>query len=1359
MSQSTPSPRRAGLFATSSLVAVSATLLGLGGLTLTPTRALAANECGNPAANAGAADSFTCAAATYPTGIIYPATDGDLTLNLDEDASGAVVTTTGGIQVNGLAGDDLALGRTVTVAGTGDPSIINTLGSGISFTSPDSAIAINLTDGDGGDTAIVVTGSTNGIVANGGGAGNVGVTLSNGAVTGQAGDGIDATSTGGSATVAIGGASVNASNTGLGASNAGISVSGATGMTVTGSGAVTATADQSASAISAIGDGPIVINETGAITANGTYAWGVYAEGTAGGTINITTANITVNQPGGPFGGGDGISAYTTGAVTISSGNISTTGLYADGIVVGGGAGIAGDTVITSGAVTTTGDQSDGIDVGAHGLINITSNAVTTTGAFSNGIEADSDLSTVAINSTGAISATGAGSDGIHAAGANGVTITTHAITAGARGIDASSSAGNVLITGAGGTIRANAGDGIDAVSTTGTATVALNASNVNASNTGIAANSYGVSVSGATGVNVTGTGSITATGGNNAIGIYTNGPGPIVINETGTITANGTYAWGVYAQGSGGGTINITTANIVVNQPGGPAGGGEGISAYSVGATTINSGTITTTGIGASGIRVGGAGALEGNTTVTSGAITTTGPNSTGIVVGAHGSIAITSGAITTTGANSSGIVAATDLSTVAVTSNGALSATGTGAVGINATGQTGVTVNANGAVTATTNGIKTNQAGVGAGVINVGANGVVRGAGTSLTTAAIDTTTLSGQTTTINNAGVIRSTNATVAGSAADLAIRGTGGNTTVVNTGRIDGRMDFSGLTGVNKATVTNAAAGQIHTTGVTTFSGGNDALTNAGLLATTGATTYDFAGDTAVAPRDVFSNSGRLVAGETTGASTFTVAGLETFNNSGSVFFGSLDAGTTSDGQTNDRIVMTGTGGGTAFVGSGAGALFMDANLGVATQTNCAAAVTADCLSLPGGTVTGSTKIRINNTNTGPGGLNTTGIVLVDATGGSIAAGSLVIDPASVNYVTRGGAGAIDTGFFFYRLIPVGTTQAALVSTPDNEAFEFSRLGTAATDTWYTTTGTWFNRQADIRNDLDGADGSHPGVWLKVVGDWSDRKSSGTYTSLGTTFTYDLGYKANTAGLIGGVDLMGAREGGKAWVIGVDLGYVDSDVRFGATSTRVSMSGTVVGIYGSWVNGPWYLDATVSGNFLNMEDSIPSLGATAAVPVPVTPSGNVRSIGGQVETGWRFGLGESAWWEPTASLAYVSTKFDNLAVPGGTVTFDDVKSFRGSLGLRVASKMTYTDFSLQPSLYARVWDEWKGDNRTTLTNPGLPIVGQDSFQGAFADVGGQLNLYSAGGLSAFIDASYKWNDDYKDTTLTAGFHYRF
>jgi hypothetical protein len=1087
MFDSTRLRRRLGLFASSSLVAAGA-IIGAGAVSLTPATAMAADECGSPAANGLADDVLVCAPGTYPTGIVYPTTAGDLTLAFDETAAGAVVTTTGGVQVNGLLGDNITLIRTLGAAGsegTGDLTVVNTAGNGVTVLSPDSDITIDLTDVDTGDTAMSITGSTNGLVAISG-AGNVSVTLSNGTVTGEAGNGVAvAAGPAGAAVVNLGGATVNATNTGAGNNAYGVSVTGGT-VNVTGTGAVNATAGNFAIGVYASSPGAIVINQTGPITSTATtgYAWGVYAINTGGTSINITTGSITVNQAGGVLGGGKGISAYTTGAVTINSGAITTSGLYADGIFVGGVFGIAGDTtIVTTGAITTTGAESDGIDVGSQGTVSITSAAITTSGANSNAIEAVSDLSTVT-------------------------------------------------------------------------------------------------------------------------------------------------------------------------------------------------------------------------------------------------------------------------------VTTNGAITANGTGSTGILASGQTGVTISTVGAVTANVNAINSTVTGAGNGLINIGAASVVRAPGTSGANAAVQVQTLAGNITSINNAGTIRSTNATVAGAAGDLAIQGGGGSVNVNNTGRIDGRVNFAALTGTDRAQINVSGAGNWHFTGTSTLSGGNDLVTNSGLIASSGTATLDFAGDTGTAPRDVFTNSGRLVAGETTGASTLTLSGLETFNNSGSIFFGSLN-GTSSDGQTNDRIVMTATTGGTSFVGSGTGTLFMDANLGVTAQANCAAAVVADCLSIPGGTVSGTSRIRITNTNTGPGGLNTAGIVLVDAgPTGTIGSGVFTLDTASTGYVTRGGAGALDTGFFFYRLAPLGAGQVGLVSAPDAESFEFVQFGSAASEIWHLTTGTWFDRQADLRVALDSGD--RGGGWVRMFGDRLEREESASFTSGGTTFAFDTGYEQNTAGVIGGLDLIGGAGDGSGWLAGVSVGYVDSDVKFNETSSLLSLSGLTAGVYGSYVSASgFYVDANVSGNWLDADYSVPNI----TPGLSYVEAGGVDTWGVQVETGWRFGFGETAFIEPMATLSWASTSFDEMDIPGGSVEFDDIDSLRGSIGLRTGMTFQMAGFQVQPSVYGRYWNEFEGDEGTTVNNTGTPLLVQDDFGGAWGDVGGQLNVFSDGGLTAFVNAGYRWNDDISGTTAKVGFRFQF
>ena len=1387
---------RATLFATSSLVA-STLAVGAGGIAaMAPSAAWAINECGDPATNLLAADSFNCPAGTYPTGIVYPITAGALTLNLQEDATGAVKTTTGGIQVVGAPTNSVTIVRSASVAGTGDPSIVNLAGTGIGLTTNGANLTLNLTDPDAGDTPIVVTGSTTGISAISLGKADVAVTLTNGTVTGQAGDGIDANTKTGSVTVNSGAATITANNTGVAGVAIGIAAGNqfsispgyATGgITLTGAGAISATADYAAEGIQAIGDGPITITETGPINVKGGFGYGVVVLATAGAPVNVTTGAVTLTQTAGA--GGDGIFVYSVGPVNVTAASVATTGANSSGIRIGPQVGVlpfAGNTKVVSGTISTVGDSSPGIEVYAHGAIDITSASITTTGKTSNGIIADTDLSTVAINS-GTISAAGAGSNGIDASAATGVAVTSGGVTAGATAIKAITVGGPASVTTTGGAIVANAGDGIDVNTKTGAITVATGASSITATNASVGGIAIGIAAGNqlsltpgyATGgITITGAGPITATADYAAVGVQAVGDGPIAITETGPINVKGGFGFGVVVVASAAAPVTVNTSAITLNQTSATAGG-DGIFVYSVGPVNVTSGTISTTGLNSAGIRVGpqvGVAPLAGNTKVVSGAITTTGDTSPGIEVYAHGSVDITSASITTTGKGSYGISTDSDLSTVAINS-GVISATGAGSVGIRATGATGVavtttgltttaddginvisgagyTVTTNGSITAGGNAIQVASAK--GGTVNVGPTAIVRGLGTSPATAVIDVVTPAGQTTTVNNAGIIRSTNATVAGAASDLAIRTTGASVVLNNSGRIDGRMDYSALAAGSKVTVNNTGAAGVHTSGLTTFSAGNDTFNNTapGLLATSGATTYDFGADTGVAPRDVFNNSGSIVVGETAAPATFTLTGLEAFNNSGQIVFGSTTGGASSDHLTTSRLVMTGTGGGTAFVGSGASLLVFDANLGTTPQTNCAAAVTADCLSLPGGVFSGTNHLRVINTSAGGGGFNT-GIVLVDAPGGSVAPGSFTLDSGSTNYVVRGGQGGVDTGFFVYRLVPIGTTQIALVSAPDNEAFQFVTAGTVSNDIWYTTTGGWFDREADIRQGLtETGGGKHAGVWIKMVGDWTRRRSIQSTTLSGATFITDNSYNQNTAAVIGGVDLISGSSDTATWVLGVNAGYVDSNLRYRASPTRTNITGGILGAYASVVSGGWYVDGTVAGDFLKQTVIMPTLN-------PVTPlntSGKLKTWGGQLESGYRFGaMGLQV--EPFASFAYVRTSFDDLIVPGGSVQFANAVSERGSLGLRVSSAMPMGGWTLKPTVYGRVWDEFKGNNSTILVNPGTPFMANDNFHGMFGEVGGQVALFSKGGVSAFVDGSYKWKAGYQAYTARIGMNYRF
>lgn len=1105
-------------------------------------------------------------------------------------------------------------------------------------------------------------------------------------------------------------------------------------------------------------------------------------------------AEVTCTPADNPYANGIFYVSATDFTIHVEDGvNIDTTGTFGIGlfviqggptesITVDAGTGVTinttddgsfgvllatntGDITADIDTVTTSGVNGIGVIASSsEGAVDLTVNSVLTTGAGATGIDANTDISPVTIAAT-TVNTEGAGATGVNAASDSGdvlVTATTvGTLGDGSAGITADSGFGTTTVNSTTVTTAGANAAGIQASNTSGVATVTSGAvTTTGANSTGILVNPNrnGSAVVASTTVSATGAGSQ---------GIAAYGSGGVTVNAGG-VTANGaaitasTLPFFVFGPPAQPGEVVVTTTGNVTSATAGAIDASSALGSVRVttaAGSTLSAGTVgisaRSTGAGDGGVD----GANDGNVFVVSnGAIgtATTAVGGDGIQAGitqagSAGRITVTAGSIYAGGNGVTATNAGTG--TTAVSTTGTVQAAGDG---VNVTSVGAYSVTAAGSLRGGASGIQTN--GTNGGTITVATGGLVRGLGTSAATAVIDVTAPGGQTTTITNNGTIRSTNATVIGSAGDLAIRATGGSVTVNNAGRLDGRMDFSGLAVGSSATVVNSSPTSWHTTGLTTFSAGNDLVTNtaAGLLATSGATTFDFGADTGVAPRDVLTNAGRIVVGETTGASTFTLAGLERFNNSGLILLGSLN-GTTTDGQTNDRLVISGTGGGTAFVGSGASVIALDASLGAATQANCAAATVADCVSLPGGAVTGSTLLRVNNTNTGFGAMNS-GIVLVDATGGSIAAGSLSLDPTSAGYTLRGGNGAIDTGLFFYSLVPQGTTQVALVSAPDVEAFEFVGIGQAANTAWYTATGVWFDRQADLRDGLEATGDSGAGVWMKIVGGQSERDLTQTYTGPGGTFAFDTGYEQNTVALIGGIDLVRGGGDNSAWVFGASAGYLDTDVDFNASPTQASLDGGVFSLYGTYVAGPLFIDATVTGLMLDMNYAMPTV--MSGPGVSSSSDADVTAYGAQIEGGWRFALSENTFIEPLAGVAYVQTSIDDLDVPGGVVSFDDATSLRANIGARLGMTAQYETMKVKLTLLGRAWNEFEGDGETTLANGGPDILVTDQFDGAFGEVGAGVDVFGKGErLSAFVNASYRWNEDWTDTAVTLGARYRW
>ncbi|MCE3288427.1 MAG: outer rane autotransporter barrel domain, partial [Caulobacter sp.] len=1098
---------------------------------------------------------------------------------------------------------------------------------------------------------------------------------------------------------------------------------------------------------------------------------------TIGGDIFVTTGTGSIDVVGldsidltGNFGGSVGINAQSdTGSILIQSatdiavdnGTLVATGIFAQT----GGAGVV--TVVSTGQVLSsgTGISAQAIDgdvlvssssvIGAgsgHGILAVNRGAGDTsvlatasiTSTLSNGITAaNTGTGFVFVDASGGTIT--AGGDGIFAL-ANDVTnsrivqvnntstITANTAAVGGFGIHAIQSGSGGMLINNGGVISGSAQNGIVTVNdaTVGGITIFNTGAGI-----GSAVDPIGDNGIVATQVNAAGAGSINiqSTGGpifatTGGIVADANGSGAVQIftSASSAITTVGAGSIGIRADANGG-LLEIAANGAITS-------GGSGIVATNVGGMTTVSTTDAITATGGSGINAATSGAVltVSNFAAVSGVV-----NGMLAVNGGTGTTVVNASAnVTGSGAGAGGIVATTG---------------GTGAITVNV---------ANGAAVSGTNGsgIRTTSVGGSPVIVNIGTGGVavpatlVTGLGTGAGSWVLDLNNAAGSTTTVNIAsnGVVRSTDATVTGYD-DLAIRGIGGSVVINNAGRINGRVLFSGLTG--NVVFNNTSFNSWHTTGASTFSGGADVLNNSGAIFTNAggvATSFDFG-----AGADTFTNSGLLVVGEPTlAASTLTITNLEAWNNSGRIVFGSAGTDMTalSDGQINDRILASGA----TFTGSGSSRLVMDANLGATSQTSCAVLAAADCLSLTGGSTAGSTLIRVNDASGNAfGAFNPTGIVLVDVAGaGATAASHFSLDPASAGWRADpiSADGVIDKGLFFYDLTLDGK-QHKLVGLPDGEAFELATFGAALQSVWYSTTGSWFERQADLRTQLPSLDDSGAGVWMKITGSSADRDLTNSYDVFGVTYSFDTSYDQSTVALIAGLDYRGGGSG-KAWVVGGQIGYVDSDVNFDASNTLTSFEGMTLGVYGTYVAGPLFVDAIVNANMLDYDLQVASLAPAGSNIF----TGSVDSLGVQVEGGWTIPLGANGFFEPIGSLSYLSTSIDAVDVPGAQIDWDDQTSLRLSLGGRLGLTADHGTFSSKWALVARYWNEFEGENDVTLHSAGPDLTLGDDFSGSFGEIGGTVNVFGADDrFSAFLNVGVKFKDDYTSTDASLGLRWRW
>lgn len=1070
----------------------------------------------------------------------------------------------------------------------------------------------------------------------------------------------------------------------------------------------------------------------GNLTATSPLSFGLFGNG--GSTTNITVGNISsgssgadisgtgnITYTGGTINSGQGfglsigsetgVTSVTTGAITALRGALlsGTSVIFnGNGVTASNGFGIqatgtTGPVTIRSGAVSSV--AGEGIIAAATtGAIDIGScPTVTTLDVNSPGIVATTTTGNITVN-CGAVSTSNQFSDGVNLSSTSGnINLTTTSVSA-TPGLD---SDGVVIATG--GTITTSTGpittagnDSVGLLITGGAGAVQAGYGNISTTGTGA---SYPVLISTTSGaINLAG-GNVSATGANQ-IGIELTSASGAITGTTGSITANGAGSRGLVVNGAGGGLVTLTTGAISTANDGVVITNGAD-------PITLTTGAVTTTEADAPAVTLASTGAI----TVTTGQLTTGGgtaarANSPALLInGGAGAVTATVAGATTTGAGSDAI-SITSTGPVTVTNSGTIAVSGPGSVGIDiATTGTGAVNVTTGVVNSTATNPATEASfgavrvvAGGAAPVAVTANGNITAANGS----GIWAQTAGGATVTVNS-GV------TVSGPTA-VTLGGTTGNTLVVNgtlnsttagrggyvlagTGPLSLSIGANGVLGgpltftagndsfTNAATYTQSStidflagndtftnSGTFNHGGIVQFGAGTDTLTNSGTLNLSSAAAFDFGADA-----DVFNNSGTLNLRN--GAQT--LAGLETFNNSGGI----IDL---RDGAANDVLTISGN-----YAATGNARLAVDVGGG-----------TADRLVYTG-TTTGTTTILPTFTD-GNVIVNPTGVLVVDA--GTVAAGQFVLD------------GTPSTGLINYGLETRGS-DVFLTATPDEAVGDLVLVNRLGNEIWYQSAEAYQSYAMSRRVDFGNERKSPVGVWAQLYGSkdrFGDRNRS--ITAFGTALTSSSRFETKRRGAQAGLEF-----GAPNFLIGVTGGYehADGGTDFG---TNLDVEGYNYGVYAQFgAKQGLYAGVLLKRDDYDVRILNSGIGANSVVP-------DGRSTGIDGEVGFRFGGPGGANIDVGAGLSYVRSRIDDFDF--GNLTFDNDRytSTRGRLQARASFAG-----AVAPFVDGKIFREFNDGPDQTVRSGTLSTDLVDQKRGTWGRVEAGIGGGAGGGplLSAWVD----------------------
>ena len=456
-------------------------------------------------------------------------------------------------------------------------------------------------------------------------------------------------------------------------------------------------------------------------------------------------------------------------------------------------------------------------------------------------------------------------------------------------------------------------------------------------------------------------------------------------------------------------------------------------------------------------------------------------------------------------------------------------------------------------------------------------------------------------------------------------------------------------------------------------------------------------------------------------------------LERFENQGLI--------TMQDGQAGNSFEISNTVGGRdlKFVASGNSTLGVDAFLGGPGSISDTFTINGD--------VSGKTLVDVNNTNRGPGVLNTVGIPVVYVNGNV---------NSDAFYLNK----PIDTGFFNYDLFfrPTGSGVFELKSFLGQGAFVLPQLETAAQDLWHEGSSTWFDRTADLRVLLNGgaapaedpnakyADGTPaspnitPAVWVRAAGSSLDRDVSANVTAYDRDYSYNLNRNLETVDFQGGIDLgkRGLLSDDDILVFGALGGFVHSNLDYDAINRLFQFEGGQVGGYATYLRGGLFVDTLLDVHLLQIDTK------TLGFPNSL----DTTTVGLRTDSGYRFGsFRGGAFIEPLATISLTWADINGFTQGGNKVSFNDDPNVRGRLGLRVGTSMpAWAGTTMEPFVIGSLWGNLSDNNEATLVSTGTTFHLQDQLEDVWGEVSAGVNFFNpSANTSVFAKADVTFGDN--------------